>query len=147
MRKSFYIGFGEFADRSCEICIGASNIINNGLRVTFISDRSLVRSSCYRKIMVRNLLIYIYLHCVRRLPWSATTLATLIFVSPQLNGNLGASGIWCSKLHQSMKIRAHREGMYWAAMSSIYIQQENYILWPKRPHTENNKMTNSLLYS
>ena len=61
--------------------------------------------------------------------------------------NLGASGIKCLKLHKLMKIRAHREGMYWAAMSSIYIQQENYILWPKRPHTENNKMTNSLLYS
>ena len=37
-----------------------------------------VRSSCYRKnALVENLLIYIYLHCVRRLSWSATYVATL----------------------------------------------------------------------
>ena len=30
-----------------------------------------------RSILARNLLIYIYLHCVRRLSWSATTLDTL----------------------------------------------------------------------
>ena len=32
------------------------------------------------KILVRNLLIYIYLHCVRRLSWSATYVATLAYI-------------------------------------------------------------------
>ena len=32
-----------------------------------------------KKILVRNLLIYIYLHCVRRLSWSATYVATLTY--------------------------------------------------------------------
>ena len=31
-----------------------------------------------KKILVPNLLIYIYLHCVRSLSWCATTLATLL---------------------------------------------------------------------
>ena len=33
------------------------------------------------KILVRNLVIYIYLHCVRRLSWSATTLDTLTYLA------------------------------------------------------------------
>ena len=35
-------------------------------------------SFCAR--MVQNLLIYIYLHCVRRLSWSATYMATLLYI-------------------------------------------------------------------
>ena len=31
-----------------------------------------------KKILVPNLVIYIYLHCVRRLSWSATYVATLV---------------------------------------------------------------------
>ena len=32
---------------------------------------------CIKKILVQNLLIYIYLHCVRRSSWTITILATL----------------------------------------------------------------------
>ena len=39
-----------------------------------------VGSSLYQKILAQNLLIFIGLHCVNRLSWSATTLATLINV-------------------------------------------------------------------
>ena len=40
-----------------------------------------VGGSCYPKIIsAPNLLIYMYLHCVRRLSWSATTLDTLISI-------------------------------------------------------------------
>ena len=39
---------------------------------------NLVGSSSYQKILTRNLLIYIGLHCVDRSSWSATTLATLM---------------------------------------------------------------------
>ena len=39
------------------------------------------------KILMRNLLIYMYLHCVRRLSWSATTLDTLVYILPFEEGN------------------------------------------------------------
>ena len=43
-----------------------------------------------KKILVSNLLIYVYLHCVRSLLWCATTLATLAVV-------LGGSFVFASR--------------------------------------------------
>ena len=54
---------------------------NQLLLLRLLRNRSIVRSSCYRKMLVQNLLIYIYLHCVRRLSSSATTLDTLMGMS------------------------------------------------------------------
>ena len=38
-----------------------------------------------KKILVPNLLIYIYLHCVRSSSWCATMLATLMYIHVQQN--------------------------------------------------------------
>ena len=35
---------------------------------------------CIKKVLARNLLIYIGLHCVRRSSWTVTTLATLAVI-------------------------------------------------------------------
>ena len=41
-----------------------------------------------KKILARNLLIYIGLHCVNRLMWTTTTLATLVYVCELLISRL-----------------------------------------------------------
>ena len=48
---------------------------------------------CIKKILVRNLLIYIPLYCVSRLLWIVTTLATLMVVWPLFSGTF-FSPLW-----------------------------------------------------
>ena len=63
-----------------------------------------VRSSLYQKIFVLNLLIYIYLQCVSRSLWSATTLDTLtpgsvlkVYCSSGFDLNLPKRKIRCKR--------------------------------------------------
>ena len=62
-----------------------------------------------QKILAPNLLIYIYLHCVRSLLWCATTLVTLIDIDNNVNLHIGpfVKEFWCelslASLHSDPK--------------------------------------------
>ena len=42
-----------------------------------------------KKLLAPNLLVYIYLHCVKSLSWCATTLATLLYIRVSWNWHFG----------------------------------------------------------
>ena len=64
-----------------------------------------VRSSCYRNILAQNLLIYVYLHSIRRSSWSTTTLATLVRPSTTFIGQIiWKSNFWLQFLSKYTKI-------------------------------------------
>ena len=73
-----------------------------------------------KKILVPNLLIYIYLHCVRSSRWCATMLATLIFnfvsLSWKLDNPYYHNRYWCSTKVDD-KLQHIGGGGHWAYCS------------------------------
>ena len=61
---------------------------------------------CIKKILARNLLIYIYLHCLRRSSWTITTLATLAAMAAAVDP---PSHYWRSCLYVSNSKRERKK--------------------------------------